>query len=129
MDLKSGGHNAFSAEPVNQLNRILGVVEDLYIIISSTWRVLHSLSWLRDHFESQGFLYADKIIGITPDLRYEKVRGEEIAAWLSEHPGVTQYVILDDDRDMAHLISNLLQTEFHTGLTAEIADEIIKRLK
>jgi hypothetical protein len=45
-------------------------------------------------------------------------RGEEIQAWLTENPDVTQFVILDDDSDMAHLIDHLVQTDHKVGLTA-----------
>lgn len=30
----------------------------------------------------------------------DKVRGDEIAEWLSRHPEVTKYAIIDDDSDM-----------------------------
>ena len=65
-------------------------------------------------------------IGKTPKL-WEK-RGLEIQKWLDKNPGVDKFIILDDDSDMVHLMSHLLQTDGEFGLTNEIADEAIKRL-
>jgi hypothetical protein len=45
------------------------------------------------------------------------VRGLEIQDWLDNHPGVTDFVILDDSSDMAHLMPKLIQTDDATGLT------------
>ena len=55
-------------------------------------------------------------------------RGDEIQDWLTRHPDVTQFVILDDDADMAHLLPYLVQTRTREGLTDEQTDEVIKRL-
>lgn len=56
-----------------------------------------------------------------------QVRGHEIQEWLDDHPFVQRFVIVDDDGDMAHLMSKLVQTDFTDGLTKEKAGEIIRR--
>lgn len=65
-----------------------------------------------------------RVLDVTPQLftDYGSVlvtsppRGAEIAAWLDEHP-TQQFVILDDDDDMAALREYLVQTDFRNGLT------------
>jgi hypothetical protein len=89
------------------------------IVLSSSWR------WHPD-----GIKEAKKIvdiIDITPKINAS--RGEEIGAWLEEHPDVERYAILDDDSDMLLLhIPNFFQTTFETGLTEEIAKAVTKHL-
>lgn len=55
-------------------------------------------------------------------------RGDEIAEWLSRHPEVTQYVILDDDGDMLdEQRPFFVQTDFRAGgLTKERAEAAMK---
>jgi len=49
-------------------------------------------------------------------------RGAEIAEWLSRHPEVTQYAIVDDDGDMLpEQMPYFVQTSFDAGLTDEHA--------
>jgi len=118
--------DTFSADSVDQLNRILRAHPDVRIVISSAWRHMHPLGWLQDHFESQG-IDPEKIVGITPYMSdMTSVRGNEITRWLGLHPDVTDFVIVDDDSDMGYLMDRLFQTKFQTGLTAEIADRIIE---
>lgn len=70
---------------------------DLRIVISSSWRCPRALGKLRAYLQSWGLPGARRrVIGMTPELR-GRDRAEEIAAWLSAHPEVTEYVIIDDD--------------------------------
>lgn len=56
-------------------------------------------------------------------------RGREIKAWLDKHPEVTKYAILDDDSDMLpEQLPNFFKTSWKIGITAEIADKIIRHL-
>ena len=57
-----------------------------------------------------------------------KLRGELIHEWLLEHPDVDSYVVVDDYPE--DIFEGLCQvrTERKDGLTAEKADEIIRRL-
>ena len=115
----------FDPKTVEQLNRILSTDPQIHIVISSSWRLSHTLDWLKEHFESQGFVFADKIIGTTPEL-INKERGWEIDNWLNNHPYIDKFVILDDDSDMVHLTPFLFKTSFYPGLTEAIANKIIK---
>jgi len=47
------------------------------------------------------------------------VRASEIAAWLSAHPEVTSFVILDDDEDFGPLSAKHVRIDARVGLTDE----------
>ena len=54
-------------------------------------------------------------------------RGREIAAWLGSNK-VDSFVIIDDDKDMVHLMQFLIHTPFEVGLTEADADRAIQML-
>lgn len=70
---------------------------DLQIVVSSTWR----LNW-GDCMWNMGRASLDKPIDRTNELVGEP-RGSEIAEWLSRHPRVAGYIILDDDMDFSEI--------------------------
>jgi hypothetical protein len=52
-------------------------------------------------------------------------RGDEIAEWLSRHPEVTEYAIVDDDSDMLpEQTSRFVQTSYDVGLTQDHCDRL-----
>ena len=62
---------------------------------------------------------------------YIEDRGAEIAAWLLDHPNVSNFVILDDeDSDIKSWFpNNLVKTDIQVGLTLDAclkAAEILK---
>lgn len=61
------------------------------ICLSSSWRIIHSVHECANGLDLP-------IFGRTPSL--SSSRGNEIAAWLADHPEVTTYAIIDDDSDM-----------------------------
>jgi hypothetical protein len=73
------------------------------IVVSSSWRVGHSLQDLRALLALKGLPESVEFIGATPVLTPRKMsmtvaRGEEITAWLdgqSSRP--RRYVVIDDD--------------------------------
>lgn len=80
------------------------------IVLSSTWRLGSEEHWqqCRDFFDLP-------LIGRTPSF-HNGHRGEEIADWLSEHPEVENYVIVDDDSDMLEeQAPHFVQTTFREG--------------
>lgn len=89
---------------------------DCEVVLSSSWR--HSPESVKE-VEAQ----VVKLLGVTPDSA-EGFRGDEVKAWLAEHPEVTRYAILDDDGDF-YPDQNLFQTTWKTGITEEIADKVI----
>lgn len=104
------------------------------IVVSSTWRrTAHSRKLLVGLLQQSGVSIADwtPCLDRISDEGHLVIaeRGHEIQAWLDEHPGVTRFVILDDSKDMAHLMDHLVQTDTFTGLTNALADEAIQWLK
>jgi hypothetical protein len=103
------------------------------IVVSSTWRFAGPEA-VAQHLKNWGV--TGEVVGITPYQREEQrdgetkvlaaaPRGREIAAWLSEHPNVESFVIIDDDDDMEELSNHLIQTPFEVGLTEVDADKVI----
>ncbi len=126
-------HSRRSIDPtaVAHLNTIVeksGAV----IVLSSTWRTMHPLSYMQSLLKKRGF--TGKIFAATPDfasfsnptddegnILYIR-RGKEIQAWLDMLGPDRQpdsFVILDDDDDMGHLSNCLVKTTFQKGLTDE----------
>lgn len=99
------------------------------IVVSSSWRLdgIHRMNIL---FK---YLGLPNIYDITPSLceRFGSLcRGKEIDKWLSEHPEVDKYVILDDDTDMLpKQISFFVKTNpYEDGLNVECKDKAIEIL-
>ncbi len=113
--LPAGG---IGIDPVNvtNLNKLIERV-DVEIVLSSTWRLMYSLSSFNRLLERMGF--KGQVWERTIEIMAAYNRGEEIQEWLDRHPDVTNFVILDDDNDMAHLIDHLVQTDAKVGLTIE----------
>lgn len=61
------------------------------ICLSSVWRLYNTPQEVADGLELPVIDRTPKLVG---------PRGREIAHWLSEHPEVTEYAIVDDDADM-----------------------------
>jgi len=117
------------------------------IVVSSTWRLGHSLDQLRDILVRSGLKDRGTIIGKTPDFsRIERharptpdgsfKRGHEIQAWLSNFDhcrddapaDVEHFAIVDDDEDMAHLDGNLVRTTSDDGLLLRHAMKLVELL-
>jgi len=120
---------SFDAEAVEQLNRVLKAIPSLQIVISSSWRLLHTMEELKAIFCQYG-VTPGRVLGKTPVLA-DKERGDEIKAWLEMtalwYRGNLEFAIVDDDSDMGELIDHLFHTTFDHGLTKEVADRLIKR--
>jgi hypothetical protein len=119
---------------VAQFNRILRAT-GASVVLSSTWRKYHTLPEMIAILQSRG-CELTHFIGRTPDGErrlesglYQSVRrGTEIQQWLDENPGVSNFIIIDDDSDMEHLMPFLVHCDFIHGLTEKEADEAIRRL-
>lgn len=95
------------------------------VVLSSTWRLWEKS---REEVEKQ----VCKFIDITKSMPLKggaemHERGKEIAEWLSRHPEVERYAILDDSCDFMPE-QPLFKTSWSTGLTQEIANEVIDYL-
>lgn len=130
-------HSVWVIDPelVARLNRILESVDNLTIVLSSSWRyaVAKNQIDLNQLLREQGYNGPQIIERTVLDSEIGEdgfvERGNEIQMWLDQHPEVERFVILDDDDDMGHLKPNLVQTSFENGgLTDEHVNEIIRRL-
>ena len=83
---------------LSNVEELVRRVPDVKIVISSTWRIGTSIDGLKKIL-APAKLVSDAIIDKTPTFR-DGPRGNEIKSWLDKHPKVTNYVIIDDDRDM-----------------------------
>lgn len=122
-------YSEFNPESCKILNRIIDETE-CKIVLSSSWRLdgIHRMNMLFKHFG------LPQIHDITPSLceRFGSLcRGKEIDKWLSEHPEVIKYVIVDDDSDMEeHQLPYFVKTNpYGSGLDNEVANKIIELLK
>lgn len=86
---KSVFDRLFSNHSIAILNEIV-YITGAKVVITSTWRVQHSLEDLRNIFKIRGF--RGEIIDKTNIIGN---RGEEIQEWLDTHP-VNKYVVIDD---------------------------------
>ncbi len=111
---------------VELLNQIV-LQTSCKVVVSSTWRILKTKEQLIQILKSYGFV--GDVIGVTPQLYVPlNERGHEIQLWLDHHLEVSQFSIVDDDSDMAHLLPKLVKTKFQTGLQQEHATKIIEML-
>lgn len=85
------------------------------VVISSSWRRLHTLEEISLMLRNNGWTAPDPV-DITPTLKHTSFRGDEILAWLANHPEVTTHVIFDDDGDF-HPSQPLVRTSYQFGLT------------
>lgn len=102
---------------------LLRIIEEANpdIVLSSTWR-FHQKYAMRV-WRKIGYVGA-----ATPRLDSGH-RGEEIASYLSIHPG-RRYVIVDDDSDMLpEQVPFFVHTKFATGLDDEATDKILSIYK
>lgn len=74
----------------------LATVTEAIVVVSSTWRALYRWDEVVDFLRRQGL--TAPLVGTTPRT-FSGHRGREISLWLDEHSDVTNYVVLDDDRD------------------------------
>ena len=125
-------NETFSEVCASNFQYILDKCPDVKVVISSTWRELFPMEWLKEKLEEYG-IDSSRVIGKTPRassgrLSQSAPRGDDISEWLAEHPEVTDYVILDDNSDMTVHMDKLVQTTWLDGLTLGIASSVIAKL-
>ncbi len=105
------------------------------LVLSSTWRLLHSLSDMRGILIAAGLHSPVPLKDRTPciskavgSIEYTKGRGYEIQAWIDLKKYESIYCCLDDDSDfLPH--QPLVRTAYEVGLTNFEADRCIAILK
>lgn len=128
--LKDRPYSEIDPNSMDYLNSIIDLT-GAKIVISSSWRLFHSVDELREIFKKCGFHKDGEIIGATENLRSEYCfRGNEIFKWIKSNEkliGVPdheykRYVILDDDSDMLFWQKdNYLKVDQYCGLTPTVA--------
>lgn len=109
------------------LRNLLKEIPELKIVVSSTWRSGRSAEELQDLLSSSAGLPAGVVVAKTP--KSDGPRGLEIMAWLSEHPEVERYVILDDDSDMQGCLEHLIQTDSRVGFSRADYEHVLKYMQ
>lgn len=107
---------------------ILDKCPDAKIVISSAWRNLYELDWLKEKLASYG-IDSSKVIDKTGQVvrGFTYARGEEIGEWLSEHPEVTHFAIIDDNHigNGYEADGKVVATNWFQGLTLSDAHKAI----
>ncbi len=90
---------------VQILNMLLTSIPNHQIVVSSSWRKIdpNIFQTLIDYGVKGNF------IDVTPSLNNCFFRGDEVQAWLNDHPEVTTFVCIDDGDDF-HSNHNLILT-------------------
>jgi len=140
------GEEHFCPLALSNLKGLCDAVPDMMIVISSSWRVMHSMAELRKMLQDYAGIDPARVIDRTPKIvRGQKFsenvpRGREIQEWLDDNTKVPEgsclmpkyqvddFMIVDDDSDMAHLKkTNFLQTNPDLGFTYLDATKIARR--
>lgn len=141
MEVRKGNEHvsdSLSEVACSNLQYVLEKVPDLRIVISSTWRLLHDMAFLRKLLTSYN-VDADRVIGKTP-ATMSRHRGREIGLWLEDSDPIDSLVIIDDDGDARAVITServetdgikalFVQTEPDDGLTLQQAKQIVAFLQ
>lgn len=106
------------------------------VVLSSTWRLGGERSSHVHKLKDAGVLdrahddWRTKELPLDDDTPWRFRRGGEIAEWLSRHPEVTSYAIVDDDSDMLpEQFPFFVQTTFDAGLQDEHVERIVSILE
>ncbi len=113
----------FGKKAVKNINKLIRLTK-AKIVISSTWRLFHTLEELQDIFNKQSV--KGNIISTTSveraTIEEDIPRGQKIADWLENNTGIKQYVIIDDDVQ-ADCIQfhpyNCVETSYKRGFAPE----------
>jgi Swiss Army Knife RNA repair-like protein len=95
------------------------------VVVSSTHRHGKTVAELHEILCAEGF--KGSVVDKTPTMEPGAERGDEIAAWLAEHP-VAGCVIIDDHLDMGRLRGRLVLTQPAHGLRPADAPRAIAML-
>lgn len=105
------------------------------IVLSSTWRLIHSLADMRGRLIEAGMRHPVPLFDKTPCLdrkhgciEINPGRGEEVQAWIDASGFDGRFCCLDDDTDFLPN-QNLVHVDHMDGMTAEHAERCIELLR
>lgn len=134
---KDRPYSEIDPNSLEYLNTIIDLTK-AKVVISSTWRLFHTVTELKEIFSKCGFHKDGEIIGATENLRSENcLRGNEILKWIKDNEKLVgapyyeynRYVILDDDSDMLFWQKdNYLKVDQYCGLTPTVGWKAAKIL-
>lgn len=107
---------------------VLEQIPDAKIVISSTWRILYDLDWLKNKLSSYG-IDSSRVIDKTP-VTFSGDRGVEIGRWLNDHPEVSHIAIIDDNRigNGYEEMGKVVKTQWLVGFTLPHAHQTVDLL-
>jgi hypothetical protein len=91
---------------------------------------MFDMDWLKAKLKEY-HIDSSRVIGKTPEHRLTGDRGHEIADWLSQHPEVTHYVIIDDNDWgilKSHGAERFVRTDWDRGMGVNHALELMQKL-
>ena len=134
---------------VCRLNYICEKVEDLKVVISSSWRT--DMDDLKLQLEEQGFKYWDIVIGKTckptekdstipyprtKDAYLYNHRGEQVQEWIDRNNFKGKYLVIDDEiQDICGKTCNVIpkenvfEVDMNEGMLHKDAINIVKHFK
>jgi hypothetical protein len=115
----------FSKIACNNLKKLLEEVPDLKIVISSSWRHL-GMDTVKKTLDFHG-IDKNRIIDCTGSER--GTRGGQVQAWMDRNPGVTNFVVIDDERDFPTMLDHLVRPNGYVGLTSADVKKCLDILK
>lgn len=108
---------------------VLDMYPEVKIVLSTTWRNLYKMDWLKAKLEEY-HIDSSRVIDKTP-TDFGGDRGREIQNWLDQHPEVTHYAIIDDNDwgiVSIHGKGRFVKTEWehgmHVGHTFELKEKL-----
>lgn len=100
------------------------------VVISSTWRMEHSLKWLRDCFLDATL--HNRVVGITPELDKGQahVRQSEVGMWFSDNSSrYSAFAVLDDEASLFQPgWEHLVLTQSDEGLSPRHLEQLSRKL-
>lgn len=118
-------HKAIDPVAMSNLHYILEEVPVVEVVVSSSWRKYCSLEDLQEMFDTY-HIPGSFIVGTTPVLD-KQPRGHEIGLYLKHDPEITNFVIIDDDKDLEPYMDRLVQVDGRNGLTFLDAEKVIEK--
>lgn len=110
---------------VEHLNEIVER-SNCQIVISSSWRVLHTMVEIKEYLHKAGFAHVNDVIDYTPQMS-SRIRGEEVKKWIDDNSFEGAYCILDDNADFFPN-QPLVRTFTRVGLCHYHIDICVERL-